>query len=84
MRHTLARDISPQARRLGRRKGLTDRVRQALQSVAAFNMQRGTSGIDLGVEVVPGRSDSGDVEVDLLAYTVPGMAAYVHRHREEV
>lgn len=65
VRHILARDITAQARRLSRRKGLTDRVRQALQSVAAFNMKLGTSGIDLGVEIVPGRADSGDIEVDL-------------------
>jgi hypothetical protein len=65
VRHILARDITAQARRLSRTRGLTDRVRTALQSVAAFNMKLGTSGIDLGVEVVPGRADSGDIEVDL-------------------
>lgn len=65
VRQILARDIAAQARRLSRRKGVTDRLRQALQSVAAFNLQLGTSGIDLGVEVVPGRADSGDIEVDL-------------------
>jgi len=65
VRHILAREITAQARRLSRRKGLTDRVRQALQSVAAFNLRLGTSGIDLGVEIVPGRADSGDIEVDL-------------------
>lgn len=65
VRRVLGRDISARARRLSRRKGLTDRVRQALQSVAAFNLKAGTSGIDLGVKVVPGRADSGDIEVDL-------------------
>lgn len=65
VRHILAREITARARRLSRRKGLTDGVRQALQSVAAFNLRLGTSGIDLGVEVVPGRADSGDIEVDL-------------------
>ena len=33
--------------------------------MSSFNLQLGTSGIDLGVEVSPGRADSGDIEIDL-------------------
>ena len=64
-RRTLARDIAAAARSLSRRRAITDRLRQALESVAAFNLKVGTGGIDLGVEVRPGRADSGDIEVDL-------------------
>lgn len=64
-RRILAREITAQARQLIRRKGVSDRVRTALQSVTSFNVKVGASGIDLGVEVAPGRADSGDIEIDL-------------------
>ncbi len=64
-RQILAREITAQARRLSRSATMTDRVRTALQSVSSFNVKLGTSGIDLGVEIAPGRADSGDIEVDL-------------------
>jgi len=64
IRRVLARDISAQARQLSRRT-ITAGVRKAVQSVSAFNLKVGSSGIDLGVEIVPGRADSGDIEVDL-------------------
>lgn len=64
-RRILAREITTQARQLSRRKAITDRVRTALQSVTAFNVKVGASGIDLGVELEAGRADSGDIEVDL-------------------
>lgn len=64
-RRILAREITTQARQLGRRKRVSARVRTALQSVSAFNVQVGTSGIDLGVELSHGRADSGDIEIDL-------------------
>lgn len=65
VRRVLAREITTQARQLSRRRGLTEKIRVALQSVAAFNVRVGSAGIDLGVEIVPGRADSGDVEIDL-------------------
>lgn len=65
VRRTLARDITAQARALARRESITDRMRRALESITAFNLKIGTGGIDLGVEVTPGRADSGDIEVDL-------------------
>lgn len=65
VRRILARDITARARQLSTRKTITDRVKQALQTVSAFNVKVGTSGIDLGVEIVPGRADSGDIEIDL-------------------
>lgn len=64
-RRILAREITTQARALQRRQGLTDRVRTALQSVTAFNVQVGVTGIDLGVDIEAGRADSGDIEIDL-------------------
>lgn len=64
-RELLAREITAQARQLLRRRGLVDRVKTALQSVAAFNLKLGVTGLDLGVELAPGRADSGDIEVDL-------------------
>ena len=65
VRRTLAREISTAARRLSRRRAVTARMRQALESIAAFSIKVGAGGIDLGVEVQPGRADSGDIEVDL-------------------
>ncbi|UER55487.1 ATP-binding protein [Kineosporiaceae bacterium SCSIO 59966] len=65
VRRILAREITTQARQLMRRRRVSDRVKAALQSVAAFNVKVGSSGIDLGVEIVPGRADSGDIEIDL-------------------
>ena len=64
-RRILARDLSATARGLLRRRALTDRLRQALESIAAFSLKVGATGIDLGVEIRPGRADSGDIEVDL-------------------
>src|SRR3954447_10741602 len=65
IRRTLARDIATEARRLSAHRKLTDALRAALQAVNSFNVQFGTSGIDLGVELTRGRADSGDIEVDL-------------------
>lgn len=65
IRRALGRDIATQARALVARRGVTDRLRTALSAVSSFNLQFGTSGIDLAVEVRPGRADSGDIEVDL-------------------
>jgi hypothetical protein len=64
-RRILAREITAQARQLSRGRAISDRVRAALGAVSSFNLQFGTSGIDLGVEVTPGRADSGDIEIDL-------------------
>ena len=64
-RRILAREISAQARKLSRRKAVSDRVRAALQTVTAFNVRVGAAGVDLGVEMAPGRADSGDLEIDL-------------------
>lgn len=65
VRRTLARDITAQARSLSRGRRLSDRMRRALESISAFNLKVGMSGIDLGVKVTRGRADSGDIEVDL-------------------
>jgi hypothetical protein len=64
-RRILAREITAQARKLRRGKAVSDRAKAALAAVSSFNLQFGSSGIDLGVELTPGRADSGDIEIDL-------------------
>jgi hypothetical protein len=64
-RQSLARTIAVQARHLMPLAKTYDVIKRALQSVTAFNAKVGASGIDLGVQVAPGRGDSGDIEVDL-------------------
>lgn len=78
-RRTLAREITAQARHLKRGAQLSDRIRLALQSISAFNVKLGASGIDLGVEITPGRADSGDIEVDL-SELVEDLAAALQEH----
>ncbi len=63
VRKTLARELAAKARGLNR-AGLSERTRTALRTIAAFNVKLGTSGIDLGVEIVPGRADSGAIDID--------------------
>lgn len=63
IRKTLAREMAARARGLSK-PGVAQRTRAALASVAAFNLKLGTSGIDLGVEIVPGRADSGAIDID--------------------
>lgn len=65
VRRALARSITIQARRFAGRRRVSDRIRTALRTVTAFNVSVGASGIDLGVDLVKGRADSGDLEVDL-------------------
>jgi hypothetical protein len=64
IRQTLAREIATQARALAGRT-LSGVVHRALASVAAFSVSVGSTGVSLGVEVTPGRADSGDLEVDM-------------------
>jgi hypothetical protein len=63
-RRRLARGLVAAARSLNK-PNLPTRMLRALQSVAAFNAKVGATGIDLGLELAPGRADSGDIEVDL-------------------
>ena len=63
-RRRLARELVAAARSVTKEK-LSARMLRALQSVAAFNAKVGATGIDLGIQLAPGRADSGDVEVDL-------------------
>lgn len=65
VRRGLARDIAAQARRLGVGGKASARVKAALGTITSFNAKVGTGGINLGVEMTPGRADSGDIEVDL-------------------
>lgn len=65
LRQILARDMTVRARSLRPGKAMTAKVKQALSSVSAFNAKVGGGGIELGVEIEPGRADSGNIEVDL-------------------
>lgn len=66
VRRVLARELVVAARKLSRRRTLTGRMRQALETITAFNANIGATGISLGVDLTHGRADSGDPEVDLL------------------
>ncbi len=54
----------------------TDRVRTALGSITSFQASVGTTGVSLGVERLPGRADTGNLQFDMvdLAETI-GAAA---------
>lgn len=64
VRKTLARELAAKARIMNK-PSISDRTLGALRSVAAFNVRLGTSGIDLGVEIIPGRGDSGAIDIDV-------------------
>lgn len=64
IRSTLARSIAVQGRKLAG-PNVSKRVKRALESISSFNMKFGTGGIDFGIQVLPGRADSGDLEIDL-------------------
>lgn len=63
-RRRLARELVAAARSTSKQK-LSVRMLRALQSVASFNAKVGATGIDLGIQLAPGRADSGDIEVDI-------------------
>ena len=66
VQRTLARALVATARSLQRRKP-SERMRQALATIGAFNAKVGATGIELGFELrEQGRADSGDTEIDLL------------------
>ncbi len=81
VRRILARDIAAQARSLRRGGALSERAHRALQSVSAFTVKLGTTGIDLGVDLTPGRADSGDIEVDLTELVADLSSALVEQGR---
>jgi hypothetical protein len=65
LRRTLARELVSAARAL-RPPTLSTRMRTAFSTISAFNASVGATGVSLGVEVQPGRADSGDAEIDLI------------------
>lgn len=81
VRRILARDIAAQARSLRRGGSLSERAHRALQSVSAFTVKLGATGIDLGVELAAGRADSGDIEVDLTELVADLSGALVEQGR---
>lgn len=66
VRARLARELVIAARRLGPPKKLSGKLQNALGTIAGFNAKVGATGVDLGVQITPGRADSGEVDVDLL------------------
>lgn len=64
-RRALARELVGAARRLNPATR-TERFKRALQTITSFNASVGATQVSLGVEIQPGRADSGDTELDLL------------------
>ncbi len=74
---SLATEFANAARRRARwRERATDKVKAALGSITSFQASVGAEGISLGIDRLPGRADSGNLQFDLvdLAETV-GAAA---------
>jgi hypothetical protein len=77
----LAGEIANAARR--RRSWLaraSDKVHEALGSISSFQAAVGAQGVSLGIERIPGRADSGNLQFDLvdLAETLGAAAAEDH------
>lgn len=66
VRARLARELVLAARRLGPPQSLSKRLKSAIGTIAGFNAKVGATGVDLGVQIAPGRADSGAIDVDLL------------------
>ena len=64
-RDSLARELSVKARALSGGVRPTEKALRALRSVTSFRVKLGVAGVDLGVEIEPGRADSGLLDVDL-------------------
>lgn len=64
-RRSLARGLVAAARRLSP-QSRTERMKRALSTITAFNATVGATKVSLGVELTPGRGDSGDTELDIL------------------
>ena len=65
-RYTLARELAVAGRAIqSRSQVVTQSLRGALATIAAFGVQAGGVGVELGVAPRRGRADSGDLEVDL-------------------
>lgn len=64
VREKLARELLSAARRYGkgRPKG---RFKTALSTIQSFNLSLGIAGVSTGVELTPGRADSGRIDIDL-------------------
>jgi hypothetical protein len=64
--YTLARELAVAGRAIqSRSQVVTQSLRGALATIAAFGVQAGGVGVELGVAPKRGRADSGDLEVDL-------------------
>ena len=64
VREKLARELTSAARRYGGRRP-KGKFRTALETIQSFNLSLGITGVSTGVELVPGRADSGQIDIDL-------------------
>src|ERR1035437_1275463 len=80
VQRVLARALVAAGRSLQHRT-LSDRMRQALSTIGAFNAKVGATGIELGVQLREGRADSGDTEIDILELVEDVSLALSEEHR---
>ena len=80
VQRVLARGLVAAGRSLQHRT-LSDRMRQALSTIGAFNAKVGATGIELGVQLRAGRADSGDTEIDILELVEDVSLALAEEHR---
>jgi hypothetical protein len=80
VRRMLARELISAARPL-RPQTLTGRMRTAFSTISSFNASVGATGVTLGVEIEPGRADSGDTEIDLIELVEDVAAAVAEEGR---
>lgn len=80
VRRMLARELVSAARAL-RRTTLSSRMRTAFSTISSFNASVGATGVSLGVDVAPGRADSGDTEIDLIELVEDVAAAVAEEGR---
>ena len=80
VRRMLARELVSAARAL-RPPTLSTRMRTAFSTISSFNASVGATGVSLGVDVQPGRADSGDTEIDLIELVEDVSAAVAEEGR---
>lgn len=64
VRQKLGRSLLLASRKLQRTKHATAGVKHALRTVKSFSLSLGVASIDIGLDALPGRADSGQIEID--------------------
>lgn len=65
IRKDLARQLAAIGQSIDPKRAVTDRLKAALGTVKSFSLNVGFASIDLGVEPLAGRRDSGEIEIGL-------------------